>query len=182
MRTTLRRALLVNFILSLLLFGSSLAHADTATWDYSAYSKFSDAMFKSGSEPIIYTEDKAPLYVLMRFVVDGSSTEDWTEALEVINTQRKNEPKNARAWYGRFKEHAEETCASDWEVIKESKKTLMFERRAAECPPFEAQQALYCVLYGKRDVFVLIATRKNEMDTATREGWLKLLHSAEITR
>ena len=171
-----------RLLLSLLLFGPLLAYADDLTWSTYSYPKFYEAIIATGSEALVYTDDKAPLYVLTRFVIEGSSTEQWTEALELLNTQRKNEPKNAKAWYDRFKTQGDEHCQSDWQVLSESRKTLMFERRSGDCPPFAAQHALYHVLYGKSEVFVFTATRIGEMDTATREGWLGILQSAEIKR
>jgi hypothetical protein len=99
-----------------------------------------------------------------------------------MSTQRKNEPKNVKGWYDRFQAQGEKTCSSDWEILKESKKALMFERRVSNCDSFGTQHALYKVLYGKREVFVLIATRKAQMDAGTRDGWIELLKSAKISR
>jgi hypothetical protein len=169
-------------LLSLLLFGPLPAYADDLTWSSYSYPKFSEAIIATGPDALVYTDDKAPLYVFTRFVIEGSSTEQWTESLELLNTQRKNEPKNVKAWYDRFKAEGTEHCQSDWQVLSESRKTLMFERRSGDCPPFAAQHALYRVLYGKNEVFVFTATRIGEMDAATREGWLGLLRSAEIKR
>jgi hypothetical protein len=169
-------------LLSLLVIGPVVAHADSVNFDYSAYSKFFDAVFARESGPLIYEEDKAPLYVLQRFIVEGVSTDEWTEALEIMSTQRKNEPENVRGWYDRFQAQGEKTCPGDWEILKESKKELTFERSVNNCDPLGTQHALYKVLYGKREVFVLIATRKAQMDAGTRDGWIDLLKSAEISR
>ena len=169
-------------LLCLLVIGPVIAHADSVNFDYSAYSRFSDAMFVRESGPLVYVEDEAPLYVLQRFIVEGASTDEWVEALEIMSTQRKNEPKNVRDWYDRFQAQGEKTCPSDWEILKESKKELTFERRVSSCDPHGTQHALYKVLYGKREVFVLIATRKAQMDAETRDGWIKLLKSAKISR
>lgn len=169
-----------RLLLGLLLFVPVLAYADDITWRTDSYPKFQEAIVATGSEALVYTEDKAPLYVLTRFVIEGSSTEQWTEALELLNTQRKNEPKNVKAWYDRFKAQGDEHCRSDWKILSESRKALLFERRSDDCPSFAAQHTLYHVLYGKSEVFVFIATRIGEMDTATREGWLGILQSAEI--
>ncbi len=87
-----------------------------------------------------------------------------------------------QAWYERFKAHGDETCESEWQVLKESKKALMFERHSDACEPFEAQHALYNLLYGKREVFLMIATRKGAMDADTRDGWMQLLQTAKVHR
>jgi hypothetical protein len=171
-----------GLLLSLLLLGPLLACADDITWSAHSYPKFYEAIIAAGPEALVYTDDKAPRYVLTRFVIEGSSTEQWTEAMELLNTQRKDEPKNVKAWYDRFKSEGDEHCQSDWQILSESKKALMFERRSGNCPPFAAQHSLYHVLYGKSEVFVFIATRTGEMDAATREGWLGILQSAEIKR
>ena len=186
-RTASRNHRRTNLLVSTLVvccpfFGPAGAFADNVTWNYGVYDKFEEAMAARESGPIVYTEDKAPLYVLTRFVIEGESADDWIEALEILNTNRKQEPKDVGMWYERFKAQGEETCPSEWRMLEQSKKALLFERLSHDCDPFEAQHAIYNVLYGKRDVFVFIATRKGEMATETRDGLLKLLRSVKISR
>lgn len=159
--------------------GTRAALADGVTYDFSAVPTLEKELLK-GDEARIYTEDRAPKYVLTRFVVDGTSADEWKTAFEVMNTLRKNEPKSPHQWYERFMKAGEESCPSEWTVISESSTSLTFERRSPACPPHEAQIALYRVLYGKREVFALIATTKGEMTTEERAAWLRLLESAKV--
>lgn len=156
-------------------------HAEGVTWDFNANSKFSDVMFGETADPIVYTEDKSPAYVLTRFVIEGESAVDWIEAFEVLDTLRKNSPKTLEGWYEQFREQGEQNCpGGEWHVIAQSDNSLTFERRTSECEPFAGQHALYRVLYGKKEIFTLIATRKGAMDEATRSAWLDVLESAAI--
>lgn len=173
----------IKIIVGLLILVSvsfSPAFAEGITWNFSSYAKLGDALMQP--EPIVYTEDKAPVYVLTRFVVEGNSAVDWTESLELLNTNRKNHPKKIEEWYETFKAQGDQNCPSQWQLIAEEKNSLTFERITTGCDGWEDQQALYRVIYGKRDVFTLIATRKGTMDAETREGWLQLLASASLKR
>ncbi len=167
--------------LAIILLVPMFAHAERVSFDYSAFPKF-EGIFISGSDPLVFEQDRWPKYIHTRFIIEGSSAEEWTEIFEMINTQRKNEPKDVRGWYDRFQTQGEKTCQSNWEILEESKESMMFEHRADDCQPFEAQHALYRVFYGKKNVFVLFATRKAGMDAETRDRWMKLLKSAEIKR
>lgn len=156
------------------------AVAENIRFQFDAYQKLGDSMLGKERPPIVYTEDKSPVYLLMRFVVDGVSETEWTEALEVINTRRKDMPKTVAAWYDQFRAQGEASCPSEWVTLEESAKSLAFERKSLACPPHEAQHAVYKVLYGKKQAFTLIATRKGGMDDETRAGWIKVMDTATI--
>ena len=169
-----------TLILALVIFVPLSARAERLEWDYSASPKLE--MFITNPDPLIFTQDRAPEFVLTRFIVEGSSAEEWTESLEIMNTWKKNQPRNVSGWYEKFKLQGEETCHSDWKILEESKKSLMFERLSESCPPFGVQHAVYRVLYGKKNIFVLFATRKEGMDDGTRDSWIEVLESADIKR
>lgn len=166
--------------LVLLLPWAGAAQAEGVTYNLAANAKLIEAITRKDPPPIIYTEDRAPAYVLTRFVVEGTSETEWQEALEVLNTLRKNQPKKLAGWYEQFKAQGDANCPGAWEMLEQSEKRIIFERRTEECPPFPAQQALYGVLYGKKNAFTLIATRKGGMDEATREAWLEVLQSSAV--
>lgn len=163
-----------------LLLLSLPAAGENIYFKFDAYQKLGDSMLGKERPPIVYTEDKSPVYLLMRFVVDGASETEWTEALEVINTRRKDMPKTVAAWYEQFRAQGEASCPSEWIMLDESAKSMAFERRSPACPPHEAQDAVYRVLYGKKQAFTLIATRKGGMDDETRAGWIKVMETATI--
>lgn len=177
---TFQRWVRLLWFLVLLMPWAGAAQAEGVTYDLSAYPKLAEAILRTDPPPIVYTEDRAPVYVLTRFVVEGTSETEWQEALEVLNTLRKNQPKKLAGWYEKFKAQGEANCPGTWEMLEQSDKRIIFERSTPECPPFPAQQALYGVLYGKKEAFTLIATRKGGMDEATREAWLKVLQSSAV--
>ncbi len=156
------------------------AWAEGVTWQFEAYDRFNTVMV--AEEPIVYVEDREPVYRLTRYVVEGTSADAWTEALELLNTWRDDQPRKVAGWYARFREFSDAKCPSQWTVIAEDKTSLTFERVTGTCAEHEAQQALYRVLYGKEQVFTLIATRKGGMDEVTRANWLTLLATAKIFR
>jgi hypothetical protein len=157
------------------------ARADVLYYDLDGYAKLAAAVSTSdGHVPIVYTEDRAPVYVLTRIVVDGSSADEWAEALEIMNTMRHDAPRKLAAWYDAFRAKGDAACESEWTVLAQTPASMTFERRSGDCPPHGEQHALYRVIYGKRQIFTLIATRKPGMDEATRGAWIGVLESAEL--
>lgn len=172
------RALGVAGLVALLL-ASFPAHArERLSWDYGGYDKLA-ALFTSEEGPL-YGEKQGRRTYHLRFVVEGDSLEDWTEILEIIDTSRRDEPDSAQSWFQRFQAQGNETCPSDWTVIDEQADSITFQRTAKACPGFDDQDALYRVLYGEDNVFLIFATRKGELDEASRAGWLNVLRSAEV--
>jgi hypothetical protein len=167
--------------LSLALVAPAAMAVDMLQYSFANYDRLSRAVAtRDGHKPIVYTEDRAPVYVLTRIVVEGTSAEDWDEAMEILNTMRHDEPPTVADWYQRFHEHGDASCKSEWTVLGQSESSLTFERKSGECPPHASQQAIYKVMYGKKQVFLLIGTRKGTMDEATRAGWLAVMESASV--
>ena len=162
-----------------LLFAASAANGEGVGMGFHLYPKLMDAMSTSEG-PIYYEEDRNPVYILSRIVVEGQSADDWVEAVETIATGRKYSQKNVAAWYESFRKQGDTNCPSEWQVLAQDKKTITFERRSPSCGEFGAQHALYRVIYGRHDVFTIIATRKGDMDTDMRQGWLAVLDSAVV--
>lgn len=174
--------IVVRFALSCLwLLPANVTFAETVFFDYDAYPPLARAMAPTdGTDPMVYMQNRAPVYVLTRVVVDGASAQDWVEALEVMDTRRRDAPKTLDAWYAEFRRTGEAACPSTWTVLDQGQGSMTFERVSGECPPHGAQHALYRVLYGRSEVFTLIATRKGDMDEASREAWLTVLKSAKV--
>jgi len=154
------------------------AQAERLEWDDSAIPVLK--AITTERDPLILTKGKAGEYLLTRIIIDGSSAEDWTESLEITNTKQKGQPKDVIEWYEMFKLQGEDNCDSDWNILEESEESMMFERHSSICPPLEAQQALYRVLFGKTNVYLLCATSKGGMDAETRDSWIGVFQSAEI--
>lgn len=169
-------------LLGIGLIGTATAAAsEYVTWVNSLYAPLEATLLRREAAPI-YTEDAAPAYVLTRFVVEGKAADDWVEALEVLNTLKRNEPNTPRQWFERYQAAAAETCGGEFALLEQNKHSLTFMRTAPACPPYAAQVGLYRTLYGRDQVFVLIATRKGPMSDEARAAWLALLGSAEIRR
>lgn len=134
---------------------------------------------KKERQDAMYVEDRTPIYVLQRFVTEGKSAFDWTEAVEVLNTMRRAEPKTPAEWYGRFQQKGLD-CPSNWTLIAQDKKSVTFRRDSQACPPQPAQSGFYRVVYGKQQVFVLMVTNKSAVSEQKHQQILAMLASAEI--
>jgi len=167
-------------MLALLLASVPVQAQERLSWEYSGYEKVAK-VFDSEEGPL-YGEKENRRSNHLRFVIDGESLTNWTEILEIINTRRRHEPKNARLWLEAFTAQGNKTCPSNWATIEEQPDSITFRRTAKNCQNFDDQDAMYRVLYGKDNVFLIFATRKGEMDKANRDGWLNVLKSAEIRR
>lgn len=166
-------------VMAIFLLTSLPANArERLSWDYSVYDKL-NTLFTTGEGPL-YGEKQGRRTYHLRFVVEGESLQDWTEILEIINTDLRDEPDEVGAWFERFRVQGNKTCPSDWVVIEEQSDSIIFQRTAKNCQGFDDQDAVYRVLYGKKNVFVIFATLKGEMDEASRMGYLNVLRSAEV--
>jgi hypothetical protein len=162
-----------------LFLASFPVHArERLSWDYSGYDKL-EALFTSEEGPL-YGEKQSRRTYHLRFVVEGESLEDWTEILEIIDTYRRDEPDDAQSWFRRFQAQGNETCPSEWTAVDEQTDSIIFRRTAKDCREFDDQDALYRILYGKENVFLIFATLKGELDAVSLSGWLNVLRSAEI--
>lgn len=167
-------------MVSLLLVCFPVQARERLSWDYSGHDKL-NALFTSEEGPLYGEKQNRRVYHL-RFVVEGESLESWTEILEIIDTHREHEPENAHLWFERFQAQGNETCPSEWTIIDEQADSIIFQRTSKDCPAFDDQDALYRVLYGRQNVFLIFATLKGEMDESGVAGWLNVLRSAEIRR
>jgi len=165
-------------VTALLLTSFSALATERLSWEYTGYEKLA-TLFESEPGPLYGEKENRRTYHL-RFVVEGESLEDWTEILEIISTWRKHEPESVQLWLERFQAQGNETCPSKWTTIDEQASSIIFRRTAKDCQGFDDQDALYKVLYGKKKVFLIFATKKGEMDEASRDGYLTVLRAAEI--
>ena len=174
----LRTALQMLCIVGMVALASQ-ARAESVTWDYTLYPPL-EAVMTGGDDSRIYTENRAPQYVLTRFVVNGASATAWQEAFEVLNTMRRDEPRKPKQWLERLRKERDAACPGEWHIIAEDDRSLTFERRTPDCPPHAAQTALYRVIYGPQQVFTLIATVKVDIPAESRTAWLEVLASADV--
>jgi hypothetical protein len=120
-------------------------------------------------------------YTLTRFVAQGRNKDDWDIAFEVMDSPRMYAPPTVAEWLTQFRTHGDQSCPGDeWEILAQADNDITFEWRTGACPPHVAQHAMYRVLYGPRNVFMLICTQKGGFDTQTRAECQATLQTAEI--
>jgi hypothetical protein len=128
-------------------------------------------------------EEEPGRYTLTRFVAQGRNKDDWDIAFEVMDSPRMFEPPTVADWLARFRAQGDQTCpGGEWEVLAQTDNDVTFERRTGACPPHVAQHAMYRVLYGPQNVFVLICTQKGGFDAQTRNECRATLDTAEIAK
>jgi len=163
---------------TILLLMAISAQSERLEWDYSAIPVLK--AITTERDPLILMKGKEGEYLLTRIIIDGSSAEDWTEALEISNTKKRGQPTDVVEWYEMFKLQWEDNCDSDWNILEESEESIIFERHSSICPSLGAQQALCRVLFGKTSVYLLCATSNGGMDAETRDRWTRVFETAEI--
>lgn len=121
-------------------------------------------------------------YELARFVISGESITKWTEALETLNTLRKNYPPTIEAAYKAQLEIRKKKCPdSAFNIIQQDNTSILYEIRTANCPPNPDEHSLTRTLYGSTNVFSLIYTNKvKELPADKRDEWIKYLSGARI--
>jgi len=122
--------------------------------------------------------DEGPVF-LTRFVIEGTSADEWTQALEILQFSKKGQPKTASLWYDAFKTNGEQHCPGGvWTVLQQDDASVLYERTTADCDGNPPQRSLNRVLYGKKKAFVLIFTSAEELVSADREAWVSVLANA----
>jgi hypothetical protein len=116
----------------------------------------------------------------VRFVLEGRDAMDWNVALEILQSQRVNEPQTPAAWLQRYRETSDPLCPSEWQTLAEAADSVMFERHSPDCPPHAAQQAVHRMVYGAGGAWHLICTQKGRFDPQTQQECRALLESAKV--
>jgi hypothetical protein len=140
--------------------------------------------FSIPTQPLFVKEVKeAGLYV-QRFVIEGESIDQWTEAVEILNFLKKNLPQNPELMYASLKEKREKCCPDTvTNIIEKDESSILYEMKTSNCPPNPDEHSITKILYGKINVFTLIYTAKvKELDAAKRDLCLNDLSSAYISQ
>lgn len=167
----------ILFVLSML--ASSPAHAEKLLFDHQLYPQIG-AVLDSGRKEMVIFDDRNPKYVFDRIAIQGTSAENWTEALEIIVRTPEKSVKSPSDWVHLIGAATTASCASQITPIAEDKTSLTFMRQAPACAGAPAETALYRIVAGRKSLFLLGARYKGEMDQAMRERWLSVLASARI--
>ena len=167
----------ILFVLSML--ASSPAHAERLLFDHQLYPQIG-AVLDSGRKEMVLFDDRNPKYVFDRIAIQGTSAENWTEALEIIVRTPEKSVKSPQDWVHQIGATAIANCASQITPIAEDAASLTFMRQAPACAGAAAETALYRIVAGRKSLFLLGARYKGTMDPAMRERWLSVLASARI--
>ncbi len=136
-----------------------------------------------GTEPKFIQDFNYGNVLITRFVIQGNSIDDWTEAFEVINAMKINYPNTPKEYFNKTIERRKKECSSVVpSIIDQTDESILYEIKSKQCPPFPDEESLNRVLYGNINVFILIYTNKTPggMTTQNRERWLGTISTAMI--
>jgi hypothetical protein len=133
----------------------------------------------TGKAPVSIKEYEEGPALLTRFVLEGESQEAWTSALEVMELSKKGQPESAADWFAAYRASGDEHCpGATWAVVQQDKNSVLYERMTGECDGNPPQHSLSRVLYGKKQVFLLIFTTSGELSSEDRDLWITTLGKA----
>jgi hypothetical protein len=119
---------------------------------------------------------------LTRWVWDGASIDDWTEALEIVNSLRRNSPPTPAEAVRTLVDLRVARCpGATSRVLHQDESSVLYEVVTIDCPPHPDEHSINRLIYGPREVFSLIYTNKvNPLPLATRERWIDVLSRAAL--
>lgn len=114
---------------------------------------------------------------IRRFVIQGESVDEWSEAFEIINAYKILYPKTPQEYYKSMLEDRKKICSNvDASIIDQTPDSIIYEINSKNCLPFSDEHSLTKVLYGNTNIFTIIYTIKSPNITQeTREAWLRSL-------
>jgi hypothetical protein len=167
--------------LLLVLISASPLAAERLHFDHRLYPPLK-AVFDNNRQEMIYFNNADPKYVVDRIAVQGKSADDWIEALNIIARTPSRIVKNTDDWLAEIRTQAENTCPSQFEILARDGNSITFSRRSTNCGEDKIQFSLYRIVAGKRSLFMLNATYRDDMTDAVRKQWLELLQSARLEK
>lgn len=163
----------------LMLVAAVPAHAEKLVFDHRIYPPLK-AVLDSGDAAMIAFDGSNPRYVVDLIAVQGKSTTDWNEALEIIARAPSKKVSTAQDWLAELNARADRHCPNTVRTIAEDASSITFERSVKDCPAERADTTIGRILIGKRSLFLMTVLVKGVPDAATRQQWLDLLNSAHI--
>jgi hypothetical protein len=161
------------------MLAASPAHAERLLFDHHLYPQIG-AVLDSGRKEMVIFNDRNPKYVFDRIAIQGSSAENWTEALEIIVRTPEKSVKSPSDWIRQIGAGTTANCASQITSVAEDETSLTVMRQVPACSGAPAETALYRIVAGRKSLFLLGARYKGEMDQAMRGRWLSVLASARV--
>lgn len=180
MKTHLAILFVVPMFMGLLL-APTPAEAERLVFDHQINPQIG-AVLDSGRKEMVLFDDSNPAYVFDRIALQGSSAENWTEALEIIVRTPSKTTRTARDWLQQIRDQSATSCASRFTPIAQDATSLTFMRQSEACAGAPLETALYRIVAGRKSLFLLGARYKGQMDEAMRGRWLTVLGSARVEK
>jgi hypothetical protein len=139
--------------------------------------------FRSSGVPPKFVEsfDIIPRQVgVTRFVWEGESIDDWTEAVEIVNTWRKNNPATPKEALETLVEKRIAQCPeATHRLLHQDESSVLYELITINCPPHPDEHSITRLIYGRNEVFTVIYTNKvNPLSPSLRDEWIDILSRA----
>lgn len=173
---SIRKAIL--FALPLVAIASP-ARAERMLFDHQIDPRIGEVL-DSGRKEMILFDESNPAYVYDRIAIQGTSAENWTEALEIIVRTPGKAVRSPGDWVQQISATSAAACPSQVTSLARDESSLTFVRQSPACADSPAETALYRIVAGRKSLFLLGARFKGEMPAATRDRWLNVLASARI--
>ncbi len=172
----------LRHLLPLLVFVfATPAFAEKLTFDHRTYPPL-EAVLNSGREEMIRFNDSNPKYVTDRIAIQGTSVDQWSEALDIIVRLRSAKMKSAADWANELQQQSRIRCSSTFTTIAEEAKSRTFLRRSTGCPPGTPLTGLYRIVEGRKSLFLLGALAMEDMPETAKQQWLTLMATAHVAK
>jgi len=138
--------------------------------------------FAIGPQWMFLKDETAGEIYTMTFIPQGQTAENWQSMLEMVNASRNSYPKTVREAQKKLLDLRLKTCPdTNLEMIDEDKASIIFVMNSLNCPFPENRYQLTKILYGKKNVYILIFTQKSDATSQeTRDQWIMVLKNASI--
>lgn len=175
---SLRQAILFGLPLLAL---ASPARAERMVFDHHLDPRIGEVLDSGRKEMILYDASN-PAYVYDRIAIQGTSAENWTEALEIIVRTPGKAVRSPADWVQQISATSAPACPSQVTPLDANRRSPTFMRQSPACGGSPAETALYRIVAGAKSLFLLGVRYKGEMPQARRDRWLGILASARVAK
>lgn len=168
-------------LLALPLLAATPAHAERMLFDHRLDPRIG-AVLDSGRKEMVLFDESDPAYLYDRIAIQGSSADNWIEALEIIVRTPGKAVRSPSDWVQQISTTSAAACPSQVISLARDESSLTFLRQSPACADNPAETALYRIVAGRKSLFLLGARYKGEMSSATRDRWLSVLASARVAK